>query len=156
MATLIKPPQDIFLPPGSRSVFLAGTIDQGNSPNWQADFADRFTEFPVTFLSPRRDHWDPSWKQTLQHHEFRRQVYWEMEGLDTVDLIAMYFHPGSKSPITLLELGLYADSGRLIVCCPNGYWRKGNVDIICSQFKIPQADALDTLVDMVKDELVHQ
>ena len=36
----------------------------------------------------------------------------------------------ARAPITLLELGLFARSGKLIVCCPDGYWRKGNIEVV--------------------------
>ena len=69
---------------------------------------------------------------------------WELDKLKKASIIPMYFQPGTKSPITLLELGLFADSGKLIVCCPDGFWRKGNVDIICREFNIEQVDSLET------------
>ena len=40
------------------------------------------------------------------------------------DIIIMYFAPHSQSPISLLELGLYAKTDKLMVVCPEGYWRK--------------------------------
>jgi len=59
------------------------------------------------------------------------------------DFVFMYFVPGTKSPITLLELGLLHDAISLVVCCPNGFWRKGNVDIVCRKFAIPQVKSID-------------
>ena len=49
----------------------------------------------------------------------------------------MYFDPETKSPISLLELGLFANSGKIHVICPEGFWRKGNVDIVCDEYNIP-------------------
>lgn len=60
----------------------------------------------------------------------------------------MYFDPSTKSPISLLELGLYARAGKMIVCCPDGFWRKGNVDIVCFRHKIKQVQTLDALINM--------
>lgn len=54
--------------------------------------------------------------------------------------------PTTKAPITLLELGLFATSGKLVVCCPEGYFRKGNVDIVCRRHGIPQVETLEGLV----------
>ena len=56
--------------------------------------------------------------------------------------------PGTKSPITLLELGLHAGKNpqKLVVCCPDGYWRKGNVDIVCRRCGVRQVPTLDDLV----------
>jgi hypothetical protein len=59
----------------------------------------------------------------------------------------MYFDKDTKSPITLLELGLFARGGTIIVCCPEGYWRKGNVDVVCEKYDIVQVDTLDKLIE---------
>ncbi len=55
----------------------------------------------------------------------------------------MYFDPNTKSPISLLELGLYAASDKLTVCCPEGFWRKGNVDIVCERYGVEQVDTIE-------------
>jgi hypothetical protein len=49
----------------------------------------------------------------------------------------MYFDPSTKSPISLLELGLFARSGKIKVICPDGFWRKGNVEVVCNYYNIP-------------------
>jgi hypothetical protein len=59
----------------------------------------------------------------------------------------MYFDPATKSPISLLELGLFAKTGKLIVCCSEGFWRKGNVDIVCKRYGVMQVENLDKLYD---------
>ncbi len=44
------------------------------------------------------------------------------------------------SPITLLEFGLatqLTDVADVIVCCPEGFWRKGNIEIMCNFYNIP-------------------
>lgn len=45
--------------------------------------------------------------------------------------------PGSKSPITLLELGLFAKSGKLHVVCTEGFYRYDNVRITCAKHGVP-------------------
>ncbi len=74
-------------------------------------------------------------------------------GLAVAGVIAMYFAPRSRAPITLLELGLHAASGRLLVCCPPGFWRKGNVDIVCQRYGVPRVGDLDALVAAVRCRL---
>ncbi|MEL6671384.1 MAG: nucleoside 2-deoxyribosyltransferase domain-containing protein [Bacteroidota bacterium] len=133
----------VFKPPhpprydGRTSIFLAGTIDNGQSLDWQAALTERLRDQEVLILNPRRDAWDASWEQSIHFPLFREQVEWEMAGLEQADIIFMYFAPGSKSPITLLELGLTAASQKLIVCCPDGFWRKGNVEVVCHRFGLP-------------------
>jgi hypothetical protein len=70
-----------------------------------------------------------------------------LDALNKSDLIILNLLPDSKSPISLLELGLYASSGKLLVCCPDGFWRKGNVEIVCERYDIPLYDSLDDLLN---------
>jgi len=51
--------------------------------------------------------------------------------------VLVYFAPGSQSPITLLELGLHAASGKVTIVCPPGFWRRGNVEIVADKYNIP-------------------
>lgn len=133
--------------------FLAGSIAMGRAEHWQAEVARRLAHVPGTLLNPRRDAWDASWRQSIDEPLFREQVEWELAGLDAADHIAMYFDPDTKAPITLLELGLHARSGRLLVACPEGYWRRGNVEVVCARFGIPLLPDLDALVDALGTRL---
>ena len=75
----------------------------------------------IVIFNPRRDDWDSSWSQNKINPKFREQVEWELAALEKTNLIAMYFEPDTKSPVSLLELGLFARSGKMIVCCPEGF-----------------------------------
>lgn len=145
MATVLKPPT--ALPSGVTlpSVFLAGSIEMGRAEDWQATVAAALQDEALLLLNPRRDDWDASWEQSRAHPQFVAQVTWELEAQERADLIAMYFAPETYAPITLLELGLFAASGKLLVCCPLGYWRKGNVDVVCERYGIPQVPTLADL-----------
>lgn len=119
-----------------RSIFLAGSIEMGTAVDWQ-DAITKIYQLRFNIFNPRRDSWDSSWEQSFNNPEFYQQVNWELSALDKADYIIMYFDPESKSPISLLELGLYASSGKLHVICPEGFYRKGNVDIVCNKYNIP-------------------
>ena len=56
---------------------------------------------------------------------------------------------GLPKRITLLELGLFARSGKLRVCCPEPFWRKGNVDVVCARYGVPLLPSLKGLIDEV-------
>jgi len=137
----IKPPNSGEIQ-GS-TVFLAGSIEMGVAEDWQTKVANRFESNQVTLYNPRRDEWDSSWKQEQKESNFNEQVNWEMNNLEDCDIIFMYLDPNTKSPISLLELGLHAGSGKMIVVCPDGFWRKGNVEIVCTRFNIPLFNSLD-------------
>ena len=142
-AVVFKPPAKVV--PQGRIVFLAGSIEMGNAEPWQERLTGDLDDLPITILNPRRDDWDPTWKQRKTNPEFLEQVTWELDGQDMAHVIAMYFDEKTMSPITLLELGLYAHSKKLIVCCPEGYERKGNVEIVCDRLGIEQLDTYEEL-----------
>ena len=147
---VIKPPTPLTLKYKDPTIFLAGSIDMGSAINWQTEVEQKLIDTNYNILNPRRDDWDSSWKQDINNPQFNEQVMWELRGMLIADYILMYFSPESKAPITLLELGLNHRNRNLFVCCPNGYWRKGNVDIVCREYNIKQVETLDDLINCVK------
>jgi hypothetical protein len=127
-------------------IFLAGSIEQGTAEKWQEKVVEALLDMNVLLLNPRRETWDASWDENKDNNEFRAQVEWELDALARANYIVMNFDPDTKSPISLLELGLYADSGKLLVVCPEHFWRKGNVDIVCEKYHIPQFETLPELI----------
>ena len=126
------------------TVFLAGTIEMGNSVNWQKDLSEYFSMNGWNVFNPRRDDWDLSWAQNFESSQFYQQVNWELDALEKADLIIMYLDPTSKSPISLLEFGLYAKSNKLVMICPDGFYRKGNIDIVCNRYNVQIFDDIDS------------
>lgn len=127
---LIKAPDRDTKPQHGISVFLAGSIEMGKAVDWQKEVIDALRDLDVTVYNPRREDWDASWKQTYTNEQFRDQVCWEQEKLKEATLIFMYLAPGTQSPISLLEFGQFCYSGKLIVCCPHGFWRRGNIEVM--------------------------
>ncbi|KAF2650681.1 hypothetical protein K491DRAFT_697070 [Lophiostoma macrostomum CBS 122681] len=127
-------------------IFLGGSIEMGKAPDWQAAFADKIAFLPIAAFNPRRIHWDLNWKQDIKDKNLHHQMDWEMTNLDEADLIILYLHPGTISPISLLELGRFSRSGKLIVCCPEGYHRRGNVQYICKKDDVLLLEDFDELV----------
>lgn len=148
----IKAPNKI-VKDANLSIFLTGSIEMGVAEHWQHKVITCFNDRKVTFFNPRRSSWNSTWKQDISNPKFREQVEWELDALEFADIIVIYFDPSSKSPISLLELGLFAKSKRLIVCCPKGFWRKGNVDIVCERYKIEQVVDLEKLISRIKLKL---
>lgn len=109
----------------------------------------------MVVLNPRRDDWDSSWKQEKTDPQFSEQVNWELAAQEAVDVIVMYFDINTKSPITLLELGLFTDTGKVIVCCPEGFYRKGNVDIVCERYNVEQVKTVEELVKAARKRLFN-
>ena len=154
MPQVLKAPTPLSHINASRTLFLAGSIEMGKAEDWQTRLTQMLQNTPdLTILNPRRDEWDASWEQTITNPQFREQVEWELAAQEKATLIAMYFAPETKAPITLLELGLFSRSGKLIVCCPDGYWRKGNVEVVCNCYRIPLVATFDELAAIIHQEL---
>ena len=133
-----------------KTVFLAGSIEMGKAEIWQTKIASSLKDTDWIVLNPRRDDWDSSWVQTIENKQFREQVEWELEAQEKAQTIVMYFDPTTKSPITLLELGLFCFKN-LIVCCPEGFWRRGNVCIVCKRYGIKQVETIEELAKEIRN-----
>lgn len=119
------------------NVFIAGSISYGRAEEWQVRFVrkmkERFDsnkELDLVILNPRRRYL-PS-----EPSELENQIQWELDGLASSDFIAMYFDPKTISPITLLELGLFATE-KIFVCCTPEYYRYQNIKVVAKNTGIP-------------------
>ncbi|KAI0794090.1 hypothetical protein C8Q74DRAFT_1246777 [Fomes fomentarius] len=135
------------------SVFLAGSIEMGKAEEWQIGITEELQHLPITILNPRRLKWDSDMTQRKSNPEFNYQVNWELDCQKEADIIAMYLQPKTMSPISLLELGIFADSKKLIVCCPVEFYRRGNVEIVCERHHVPLFDNYADFVTRVTEEL---
>ena len=143
----IKAPNAIAPQAGFKTLFLAGSIEMGAAENWQEQVRRLMATRRVCLLNPRRDDWDSSWVQSGDNAQFREQVEWELAAQERADHILMYFEPGTKSPISLLELGLFARSGKMRVVCPAGFWKKGNVDVVCERYGVRRFSTIEEAVN---------
>ncbi len=141
-----------------RFLFLAGSIEMGTAELWQDRVARELKDSKWVVLNPRRNDWDSSWEQSINNEKFVEQVVWELEGLERSQGILIYFDPDTKSPITLLELGLVSTLlgterlKEIVVICPEGFWRKGNVDIVCQRYGLKQLNSLADAIRYFRNE----
>ena len=144
----IKAPQ--FVSNKVATIFLAGSIEMGTAENWQDRAVKLFKDSSWTILNPRRDDWDSSWVQDILHPQFFEQVSWELQGIEEAEWVIIYFDPNTKAPITLLELGICSQlkPEHTIVVCPEGFYRKGNVDVVIDRFQMKEAATLENAVKM--------
>ena len=133
------------------NVFLGGTIENGDSFEWQQALIDTldWIEFKhqVNIFNPRRDNWPSS----DEHNEIDKQINWELEHLERADIIVMNILEDSKSPISLMEIGLFARTGKLIVFCPEEFYRYDNVRKVCERYDIKLYNTND--VAFIADKL---
>lgn len=152
---------DVHKPPLRReinrpSVILYGAIQSDPAKDWQGYLTSLLSDLPIAILNPRRDDWDSSWVEDISFPPFKDQVEWEMDHARIADVIIFYFagEPGVLQPITLLELGLYAGTGKAVVYCPQGFWKRGNVQVVCQRYGIRMYETLEELGKDVRTRLL--
>lgn len=161
MKTLYPPSYHALVNTKQLNIFLAGSIEMGNVWDWQKQVTDAVSpmdEVGVLF-NPRRLDFDASQKQSIDNPYFATQVNWELDHIELADVVFMYLDPNTKSPISLMELGLILGDptlrSKLVICCPEGFWRKGNVDIICARNDVhvytDLENATKALVEVIED-----
>ncbi|PLB39307.1 uncharacterized protein BDW47DRAFT_124622 [Aspergillus candidus] len=137
-------------PRGLKSVFLAGTTTKVDPTDWREALSASLADTPVTIYNPHRADWDSSWREDIDFAPYREQVEWELEKQDRADVVVLYFHPATQAPVSLLELGLCARvPGKTVVVCPEGYWKRGNVQVVCRRFGIELVDGVEGLREAV-------
>ncbi|KAF1914945.1 hypothetical protein BDU57DRAFT_531331 [Ampelomyces quisqualis] len=141
---------------GHFSLFTAGSIEMGAAVQWQQRLADHLRDLPITMTNPRRGKWDPNVDAKRSDAAFFNQVEWELDALTHADVICYFFDCATVSPVTLMELGLWAHSGKIIVCCDQRYWRQGNVEIVCERYNIPYVSSFKALVPAVREMMTRK
>ena len=137
-------PQNIAKDRSFTKIFLAGTIDMGKSRDWQKEIYERFVGMDGRYIlfNPRQENWDAS-----RPGEMDYQVRWELDHLEEADMIIMYILGSSKSPISLLEMGIHAKGGKMSVICEKDFYRFDNVRITCDYYGVPLYENLDSFLE---------
>ena len=135
------------------NIFLGGTIDNGESLDWQRELIKELNEVdtthPIMIYNPRR----AEWNKDAEKGELNKQIDWELYHLERADLIVMNILPNSKSPISLMELGLFAKEKKMIVFCGENFYRYENVRMTCERYGVPFFNTNDMLT--IKNEIVR-
>ena len=112
-------------------IFLAGSIDNKLSGNWRKQFIDKL-DSKDSFFDPTHDKHD-----NLNEKEMIAHIEWELEALSMSDKIILNFLPNALSPISLVELGLYVASKKLLVICPKEFYKSRYVYTLCKKHNTP-------------------
>lgn len=150
----------IHFPPGypeltRPSLVLFGTIETDPTDNWASNLSTTLLDLPIQILNPRRDDWDSTWREEVSFTPFRENVEWEMSHAEKAGLIVFCFKAGSLCPISLLELGMHASrfGQHTIVCCEEGFYKRGNVEIVCAKFGVPFMKTTEELENLVRSRM---
>ncbi|KJZ70057.1 hypothetical protein HIM_10561 [Hirsutella minnesotensis 3608] len=124
-----------------KSVFLAGSTSKVGTGDWRKTLSTSLSHLPVTLYNPYRADWDSAWREDISFAPYREQVEWELDKQEKADIVVIYFDPATQAPVSLLELGIWARvPGKAIVVCPGGYWKRGNVQVVCKKFGVEVLD----------------
>jgi len=146
---IIKPPQ-VQKIDDKKSIFLAGSIDNGKAIDWQTEVTEVLADLDVYVLNPRREEWDSSWEQSIENVVFKEQVMWELNGLEKANVILFNFLNNSQAPISLLELGLCSRSTNVVVCCGVDYWRRGNIEVVCEKYQLTLVNSIEKAIPLIR------
>ena len=125
---------------GVYSVFLAGAIDMGSAVDWQSYVIEKLTGLnDLVIVNPRRPNFTPD---TLDE-----QILWELDALEEVDEIFMWFPKDAKAPISFLETGLYLASGKMRIGAERGFYRRRNLELTGEAYGEPIDDSLEGMVE---------
>lgn len=131
-------------------IFLGGAIDMGKAEEWQKRLIKDLEEYDVVLLNPRRDDFQMDAVQSKDNPYFREQVEWELRMQAQADLCVYYIPAGSQSRITLLEIGLFCLNQDHVICCPEGFDRKGNVDITAEYFDLNLQETYEMMLMFIR------
>ncbi|MDG1949738.1 MAG: nucleoside 2-deoxyribosyltransferase domain-containing protein [bacterium] len=150
-AIIVTAPENFINPEwvDHTAIFLAGSIDNGVAPDWQKEVLEALQDQNVMLMNPRRKDWDPK----AGDDEVEKQVNWELDAMEHANYVIMYLAEGSKAPISLLELGLEAQSKRILVAAHPTYYRRVNVRVVCERNNIPLFETLEELIEAISDKI---
>ena len=151
-------------------IFLAGSIEQGKAEDWQARLIKDIEtlqlpdDLPQThslrssliIYNPRRPDWDSNLPQDSMNATLNEQINWELDHLEKADIICLYLDPKTTSPISLLELGIHIRSGKLLVCCPPGFYRKANIDLTCRKYGVNVSNSYEEFYQELMRKIIEQ
>lgn len=166
-------------PPGYEDAIkltLIGSID--TRPDGKFDWARKFIQGLVELTDPLKgilqyrglrfiigNTFFPSNnpEPTIQNPEFISKIQWTNQLIHDSDIIFCNFLKRSQAPIPLFWFGMVAQSGKLVVRCPDEYMGYGLVQTICQCYNIPLmpgkvgsvlaiVQAMDSISDVFKSK----
>lgn len=118
-------------------IFLAGSIDNRYFGNWRKKVIEKIGDTNIILDPTNKNH------DKLSDEEMKLHIQWELDALVKADRILLKFLSDSKSPISLLELGLYVASNKLIVVCPKEFYQSRYVYTLCEKYNTPIFDNIN-------------
>ena len=125
-------------------IFLAGSIDNRYFGNWRKKVIEEIGDNNI-ILDPTNTNHDK-----LSDEEMKLHIQWELDALNMADIILLNFLPNATSPISLVELGMYITSGKLIVICPKEFYKNNYVTTLCKKYNVPIFLSMEKALYIIK------
>lgn len=135
---------ELNLPTGAKTkerIFLAGSMGPDeNGITWRDRFSEELKDV-YDFLDPTCHNHDSLNEEGMKNH-----ILWELNAMELADVIVLRFLPDAESPISLVELGLYTFTNKLIVVCPKEFYKYRYVRVLCEKYKTPFFSNLEDVI----------
>ncbi len=118
-------------------IFLAGSIDSQVQTNWRKRVTGKLEGSNYILDPTNRKH------DELNDVQMKKHIEWELDALSMADKIVLNFLPKGMSPISLVELGLYVATKKLIVVCPKDFYKSRYVFTLCKRYNTPIYHEID-------------
>ncbi len=132
------------------SIFLAGSMAIGDRMNWRTRAINTFEKRYHLFDPTNVHHAD------LNDSEMSKHIKWEWEALKHSDAILFNFNAESKSPISLLELGMYIRSEKIVVVCPKEFYQSHYIETLCSEEQVPLFQSIEEVLNRDIFQLINK
>jgi len=127
-------------------LFLAGSIDLELPGNWRKSVTSALEDY-FNFFDPTTLKYN-----SMKDAEWEEHIKWELEAMKSSDLVLINFLENSASPISLVELGLNTMNNKLIVVCPDNFYKRKYIQVLCEYYSTPIFSALNTALAYIVEK----
>lgn len=140
----------------SRIFLLAGASEADGGSRWQETVAAFISKVGHIALSTRSRE-TPTGMPTFENPHFFQARSWELDALDLAEFVIFHLDSISRSPEGILELGYAAAKFPQKVCviCPEGFWCKGLVDLLCYREDLMKYKSVEEMLDAINQMMMR-
>ncbi len=128
-------------------LFLAGSIDLELPGDWRKSVTEKLS-LKFNFFNPTTIN-----HKSLTEKEWETHIEWELKAMERSDVILMKFLEEAKSPISLVELGLNTLNKKLVVVCPEKFYKRQYIASLCKYYSTPIFNDLESAVNYIEMNL---
>lgn len=124
-------------------IFLEGSMEVNSSNNWRKQVITKLNNKYFIFDPTNNNH------DNLNQKDMKSHIKWELGALNLADKIILNFLPDALSPISLVELGLYVSTTKLVVVCPKKFYKSRYVYTLCKTYNTPVFKEIDRALHLL-------